>query len=310
MTGSDAGGNAGAARVGLVSHIQKFSVDDGPGIRTTVFFKGCNLSCLWCHNPECIDRRQELQFIANLCSSCGKCVTVCPTGALSAPGRIDRERCVLCGACAGVCNPKALKINGEYMTVGDIVEKVIRDKPFFDESGGGVTISGGEALLQADFARDLLRELKALGVHIAVDTAACVPFSSFEKVLPYADLFLIDIKLFDDGLHRKYTGVSNRLVFENIERLDAAGCGVRVRIPLINGVNCADDEIAAIADFVSGKKSVEMVELLAYHAYGEGKYPSLDKEYRLSGELKPSTEFLGRAEARFREMGVETTVQE
>ncbi|MDR2355452.1 MAG: glycyl-radical enzyme activating protein, partial [Clostridiales Family XIII bacterium] len=205
---------------GPVSHIQKFSVDDGPGIRTTVFFKGCNLSCHWCHNPECISRRRELQFVENLCLSCGGCSSVCPSGALSAPGRIRREKCLLCGACVDACNRGALKINGEYMTVGDIVKKALKDKPFFDESGGGVTVSGGEALLQADFVRDLLKSLKESSIRTAVDTAACVPFSGFEKLLPYTDIFLIDIKLFDDSLHRKYTGVSNRLVFENIERLD------------------------------------------------------------------------------------------
>ncbi|MDR1572415.1 MAG: glycyl-radical enzyme activating protein [Clostridiales Family XIII bacterium] len=314
MTGSDRqgaeGDGAAGAPLGLVSHIQKFSVDDGPGIRTTVFLKGCNLSCLWCHNPECIDRHRELQFVASLCVSCGRCAAACPTGALPAPGRIEREACSLCGACAAACGSKALKISGEHMPAGSVVERLIRDRPFFDESGGGVTVSGGEALLQADFVRGLLMELKGLGVHTAVDTAACVPFSSFEKVLPYTDIFLIDIKLFDDGLHRRYTGASNRQVFENIRRLKGSGCRIHIRTPLINGVNCADSEMEGIAGFVADSGNIDLVELLAYHSYGEGKYPSLDREYLLSGDLKPSAEFLRRAEAVFRAKGIETTVQE
>jgi pyruvate formate lyase activating enzyme len=236
-------------------------------------------------------------------------MSVCPSGALYAPGSVDRGKCVLCGVCTKACNAKALSVNGEYMTVDEIAEVAVKDKPFFDESGGGVTVSGGEALLQADFIRELLKRVKELEMRTAVDTAACVPFSRFEKVLPYTDVFLIDIKIFDEVTHRKYTGVSNRPVFENIKRLDERGCAVRIRTPLINGVNCTDDEMLNIAGFVSGMRNIEMVELLAYHSYGEGKYASLNREYHLSGELKPSAEFLGRAEGIFVEKGITTTVQ-
>jgi pyruvate formate lyase activating enzyme len=295
---------------GLVSNIQKFSVDDGPGIRTTVFFKGCNLKCFWCHNPECIGRQRELQFIENLCVGCGKCAGACPVQAIKAPGDIDREKCIVCGACVAVCNADALKIVGVYMTVEEIVNKVGKDIPYFEESGGGVTVSGGEVMLQPDFLRELLPALKAKGIHTAVDTAACVPFSYFEKVLPYTDVFLIDIKMFSDELHKKYTAVSNVLILENIRRLGAAGGRIRIRTPLINGVNCTDYEVENIARFVAEAPNIELVELLAYHAYGEGKYTSLNKDYLLSGDLKPTPEFLERAAGFFHREGVPVDVQD
>jgi pyruvate formate lyase activating enzyme len=285
-------------------------VDDGPGIRTTIFFKGCNLKCFWCHNPECIGRDRELQFIENLCAACGKCLEVCPVHAIRAPGDIDREKCTICGACTEVCNPDALKIVGGYMTVDEILAKVEKDIPYFEESGGGVTLSGGEVMLQSDFAQTLLAALKQKGIHTAVDTAACVPFSYLEKVLPYADVFLIDIKTYSSDLHRKYTAVPNELIFENIRKLGAVGAKIRIRTPLINGVNCTDYEIENIARFTAEVPAIELVELLAYHSYGEGKYTSLNKDYLLSGELKPAPEFLERAADFFHREGVNVDVQE
>ncbi|MDR3363352.1 MAG: glycyl-radical enzyme activating protein [Clostridiales Family XIII bacterium] len=297
------------ARKGLVSNIQKFSVDDGPGIRTTVFFKGCNLKCFWCHNPECIGRDPELQFLGNLCTACGKCAKACPAGAIAAPGQIDRGKCTVCGSCVGACNPHALKIVGEWMTAGDILRKAEKDIPYFEESGGGVTLSGGEALLQTDFLLELLIGLKERGIHTAVDTAACLPYEYFEKALPYTDVFLIDIKLFSDELHRKYTAVSNVPILKNIRALGQEQTKIRIRTPLIGGVNATDGEVENIARFVAEIPNVELVELLAYHSYGEGKYESLDLGYQLSGELVPSAGFLQRAESRFRAAGVNVTVQ-
>jgi pyruvate formate lyase activating enzyme len=297
-------------QTGLISNIQKFSVDDGPGIRTTVFLKGCNLNCFWCHNPECISRNRELQFLENLCTACGKCVRACPTGALAAPGRVDRSKCAVCGACEKACGPRALKIVGAWMTVGEIVKKIEKDIPYYAESGGGVTVSGGEAMLQADFVRELLAALKERGVHTAVDTAACVPYAWFEKALPYTDMFLIDIKMFSNDLHKKYTGVANDLIFENIRKLGGEAPRIRIRTPLIGGVNTDEDEVKNIAAFVSGIPNVDLVELLAYHSYGEGKYVSLDKEYLLSGELVPPAAFLEKAASYFADAGVDATVQD
>lgn len=233
--------------------IQRNSCVDGPGIRTTVFFKGCNLSCRWCHNPEGQSASQEVLRYPDKCTGCGSCkgqeLFDCPNGAK-----------VICG---------------KYYTVDEVLQEVLKDKLFYDTSGGGVTFSGGECMLQADFLKEILKACKKYGIHTAVDTAGHVPFGAFEKVLPYTDLFLYDVKLLDGEKHKKYTGADNRLILENLGRLIALGARIWVRIPVIGGVNDTEEEITAIRKLLQDLGGVEQVELLPYHGLGEHKYAAL-----------------------------------
>lgn len=251
---------------GNIFDIQKFSVIDGPGIRTTVFFKGCNLRCGWCHNPESQKKRAELLFYKNKCVSCGMCDRVCTRG--------DGE-CTLCGKCTLYCPVHAREIVGKAYTAGEIYEQIIADKLFYDTSGGGATFSGGECMLQIDFLEEVLKKCHQAGVHTAVDTAGCVPWEYFQRVLPFADMFLYDIKCFTESLHRKGTGVSNGLILENLEKLSKeTNADIIIRIPVIPGFNADDDEMRRMADYAAGLR-VASVELLPYHAMGENKYAAL-----------------------------------
>ncbi len=252
---------------GMIFDIIRNSFVDGPGIRTTVFFKGCNLRCAWCHNPESQSFEPQLMFYKNKCTDCGRCKEVCPN---------HLEKCDLCGKCEIYCPRDARKICGSQMSVSEIMAEVIKDKDFYEASGGGVTFSGGECMLQIDFLCELLKKCKQKGIHTAVDTAGCVPWESFEKILPYTDLFLYDVKLMDKEKHKQYVGADNTLILENLKRLSKSGKIIIVRIPVIGRVNDNDEEIQAIADFLSSL-NIEKVELLPYHAMGEHKYEALDR---------------------------------
>ena len=245
--------------------IQRNSYVDGPGIRTTVFFKGCNLHCKWCHNPESQAGCTQLMFYRSKCTGCGKCAEVCEN---------HLESCTLCGKCALYCVNDARRICGKEYTPDEVLAEVIKDKLFYDASGGGVTCSGGECMLHVDFLCELLRKCKEKGIHTAVDTAGDVPFESFEKVLPYTDLFLYDIKAISDELHREGTGVSNRRILENLEKLAEKGADIIVRIPVIGGFNDEENELLAIKAFID-RLGIKKVELLPYHAMGEHKYEAL-----------------------------------
>ena len=263
---------------GLIFDIKRFAVHDGDGIRTTVFFKGCPLKCMWCHNPEGISFKPQLAFYENKCINCGECAAVCPAGAqkITAAGHTyNREECVLCGGCERACLGNALKVYGKIMTVEELMPILLEDKPFYDNSGGGVTFSGGECMLQLDFLREILEKCKSAGIHTAVDTAGNVPWESFEKILPFTDLFLYDIKAFGAELHRKGTGVSNELILENLKNLSGRA-DIIVRIPVIGGYNDNDEEIRQIADFLKQIKIIK-AELLPYHAMGEHKYTALGR---------------------------------
>ncbi|MDR1419813.1 MAG: glycyl-radical enzyme activating protein [Treponema sp.] len=278
---------------GLVTNIQRFSTDDGPGIRTTVFFKGCTLSCRWCHNPETISPKKQLQFQEEACGACGACARICPAGAHSLAGgrhELNRRNCTGCFACVEACLYGALEAQGRDMTPGDLAEQLLRDKPFYDNSGGGVTFSGGEPLLQAGFCADTMRLLKEKGIHTAVDTAGNVGWEQFQKTLPWTDLFLFDIKLAEEQKHREWTGAGNSLILENFARLCDTGKDIWIRTPIITGVNDDDDESLKRAALIKDRKTVKKVELLPYHAYGMGKYAALgmgDRWYdfgKVSGE--------------------------
>lgn len=263
---------------GTIFNIQPFSIYDGPGIRTTVFFKGCNLRCAWCHNPESWLSRPQLEFLEEKCIGCGSCFSACPNSAhiMTETGHvIDKSKCTDCGACAQTCYAGALVLAGRKAGAQEVFERIMEDAPYFKNSGGGVTFSGGESMMQLDFLCELLQMCKEAGIHTAVDCAGNFPFSSFEKILPWTDLFLYDIKAFDPDTHRKLTGVSNERILENLRLLSARGADIFVRIPCIPGGNWQDME--QIADYLQNL-SVRKVELLAYHRLGEGKRKSLGME--------------------------------
>ena len=282
---------------GKIFDIQRYSVHDGPGIRTTVFLAGCGLRCFWCHNPESFEAAPRLQFFEAKCVGCGKCVGACARGCHAADenGRrvIDRAKCAACGACAAACWAGALSMTVRVEDSARVLATVALDKPFY-KGKGGMTVSGGEPLLQAEFTAELLKGAKARGIHTAVDTAGFIPYAGFKAALPYADLFLYDIKCMDEETHRRATGVSNGLILENLERLSAEGAKIAVRIPVIPGVNNTPENMEQTAAFLRGLPTcVESVELLNFHKLGGGKYEPLGMAYP-AADLLP----LGKDELR------------
>ena len=270
----------------MIFDIQRNSFVDGPGIRTTVFFKGCNLRCKWCHNPESQSFEKQMLFYKDKCTGCGKCREVCPN---------HLQSCDFCGKCELYCPAEARKICGREYTSDEVLAEVIKDKAFYDNSGGGVTFSGGECMLQLDFLREILEKCKSAGIHTAVDTAGNVPWKSFEKILPFTDLFLYDIKAFGAELHRKGTGVSNELILENLKNLSGRA-DIIVRIPVIGGYNDNDEEIRQIADFLKQIKIIK-AELLPYHAMGEHKYTALGRNTESFNV--PNKNFMNRSQQLF-----------
>jgi len=245
----------------MLFDIQGGSYVDGPGVRTTLFFKGCNLNCAWCHNPEGISPHRQRMFFKDKCSGCGQCRAVC-----------EHAPCVLCGRCAEVCPVGAKKICGREYTVEELFGRVQRDKDFYTATGGGVTCSGGECMLQIEFLEAFLRRCKEAEIHTAVDTAGHVPFAYFERILPHTDLFLYDIKALDSQLHKQLTGVDNQLILSNFEALaQLAPEKLLARVPVVPGAN--EGEQAEIAEYL--KKRGIAAEFLPYHAMGEGKRAAL-----------------------------------
>lgn len=271
---------------GLIFDIKRFAVHDGNGIRTTVFFKGCNLRCKWCHNPESQSFEKQMMFYKDKCTGCGKCREICPN---------HLQSCDFCGKCELYCPAEARKICGREYTSDEVLAEVIKDKAFYENSGGGVTFSGGECMLQLDFLCEILKKCKAAGIHTAVDTAGNVPWKSFEKILPFTDLFLYDIKAFGAELHREGTSVSNELILENLKNLSGRA-DIIVRIPVIGGYNDNDEEIRQIADFLKQIKIIK-AELLPYHAMGEHKYTALGRNTESFNV--PNKNFMNRSQQLF-----------
>ncbi len=250
--------------------IQRNSYVDGPGIRTTVFFKGCNLSCKWCHNPESQCFEKQMMIYKSKCTGCGKCSEICPH---------HLKSCDFCGKCEIFCPVDARKVCGKEYTPEEVLKEVIKDKAFYDTSKGGVTFSGGECMLQTEFLCEILKLCKKNGIHTAVDTAGCVSWEHFEKILPYTDLFLYDVKCLDDKKHKEFTGVSNKLILENLKKLsNTTDVDIIIRIPVINGVNADKDEMEDIAEHLKNTR-YKTVELLPYHRMGEHKYDALGMDY-------------------------------
>jgi pyruvate formate lyase activating enzyme len=271
---------------GIVFNIQRFSLQDGPGIRTTVFLKGCPLRCLWCSNPESQNFKPEIMHRDTLCTKCGLCVNVCPEEAISVDDKgvsIDRKKCTNCGDCISVCTPGVLKILGETMSAGEVFREIRKDEDFYWTSGGGVTASGGEPLVQPDFVAALFKLCRDNGIDTCIETSGCASTEALEKVLPYTSLVLYDIKLGKPESHRKWTGRSNEEVLHNLRIAVASGTPVIMRVPLIPGINDSDEELNEIAHIaMDSLKEPKKVDLLPYHRFGVGKYQQLDREYELT----------------------------
>lgn len=292
---------------GAVFNIQKFCTDDGPGIRTAVFLKGCHLRCAWCHNPEGLSAEPALEFSQPDCVLCRRCETVCPHSVHSfRDGRhiIDRSRCVLCGACVDICIPQALSFCGKTMTAGQVLDIALADKAFYFPEGG-ITLSGGEPLLQPDFVLALGLLAQKEGIHICVETSGTVPFSVFEKILPVVDLFLFDIKETDPENHLRYTRVKNDLPLENVRKLDALGIPVILRCPIIPGVNDRESHFEALAKLYTSLSHAQGIQLMPYHRLGQGKTTRFgvhSQDFRLpeAGEIAGWNNTLNDAIARYR----------
>lgn len=276
---------------GYVFNTQRFSVHDGPGIRTTVFLKGCPLSCVWCHNPEGIAPGPELAFSPKRCIECGECVLVCPQG-LPVPGEASAlgklDSCLVCGACAETCPSQARQIAGVEMSVSEVIAEVVKDRVFFEESGGGVTFSGGEPLWQPEFLRQLLEACQEKGIHTAVDTCGLVSWNDLESVAAVTDLFLYDIKHTDEKTHQRFTGVSNVQILANLRRLGAVHRRIWVRVPVIPGVNDSSENLRAIGQLAAGIEGVEKVCLLPYHPLGEDKLRRQGRQSILENVGRPT----------------------
>lgn len=275
---------------GVIFDIKRYSIHDGPGIRTTVFFKGCPLSCWWCHNPESQSAFTKVIYRPERCIGCGACEKACTRGAIRLTQRgyvADPDRCNGCGACAGVCPAEAREMVGRDITVGDLAREMQKDVLFFEESGGGVTFSGGEPLSQPEFLTAALGAARELEIHTAVDTCGFAPRHVLETIAPLTRLFLFDLKLMDPDLHRKYTGVSNEVILGNLEWLTRNNYETVVRIPVIPGINDTEDNIEAVGRFLSGLSRRPDVNLLAYHASAVEKYRRFEMPYRLQDIAPP-----------------------
>lgn len=284
---------------GVIFDIQRFSVHDGPGIRTTVFLKGCPLRCRWCHNPEGIFPEPELMFFEYKCISCGTCARVCPEKAISfsseggkgkAFPRLEREKCTGCGVCAEACPSGAWRLVGKRITVGELISVLERDEVLYDRSQGGVTFSGGEPLFQPDFLFSALQACKERRIHTAVDTSGYAAPEVLTKIALLVDLFLFDLKPMDEEEHRRYTGVSNRIIHENLRALVRLGRPVVVRVPLIPGITDTERNIQALAGFLRElRHGIQGVDLLPYHDVAE-KYQRLGRIYGMPSLSRPAEE--------------------
>lgn len=273
--------------IGLISHIQKYSTKDGPGIRDTVFFKGCPLGCLWCSNPELIRPQRDLLYNREKCVQCGTCIGVCPQHALEFDASqhilIDRQTCVASGECVEVCPEGALELIGREISVEELVSELLKDRVFYETSGGGVTFSGGEPLYQSGFVRQVAERLKKEGVHTALDTCGDISWCRFEEVLDVIDLVLYDIKAVNRETHLRWTGRDNDLILANARMLAMHDVPMHIRLVAVPELNDDEEGLRARMEFVSELCSVQQVDLLPYHRFGVGKYARLGMDYPLQG---------------------------
>lgn len=276
------------AKSGMVFNIMRFCQHDGPGIRTVVFLKGCPLRCIWCHNPEGLTPRPEIAFVEARCIQCGECYRVCPEGAVEKVGgefRIVDRRCAACGTCVKTCYSDARQLVGREMTVEEVLSEVEKDTVYYDESGGGVTFSGGEPLQQHQFLSFLLLALKERGIHSAIETSGYTSTDVIAKFSKMVDLFLYDIKLMDDVRHRQFTGVSNTLILQNLKLLSTRGANTIVRMPVVPGINDDEQNIWKLTQFLMEETTVKEVHFLPFHRIGQDKYQRLRKASRFADSL-------------------------
>jgi len=295
---------------GIIFDVKKYAIDDGPGIRTTVFFKGCPLRCWWCHNPEGQVLEPELMYKRNRCNGCDECVTNCPKDAISRVSQyvsVNREQCNLCGKCSLGCPSDALMIVGKKMEVGEVVKEIEKDVLFYDESEGGVTFSGGEPLFQLDFLNALLEECGKRNISTAVDTCGYASYETIDKIRDKVDLFLYDIKMMDDEKHRKYTGVSNKPILENFKKLTENGSNLLIRFAIIPGINDDEDNITKTAEFILSH-GINQINLLPYHRAGIEKYKSLNKAYKIEKTQPPSDQDLRAIKEKLATLGLRVTI--
>jgi pyruvate formate lyase activating enzyme len=292
---------------GMVFDIQRCCVHDGPGIRTTVFLKGCNLRCFWCHNPESWRMEPDLLFYPTKCIGCGKCFEQCAQNchSVSPDGahQIDRGKCTLCGACAKRCYAGALVLSGKERSVEDVMKTVLADAAFYKNSGGGMTVSGGEPLLQPEFTLALLRAARSEGIHTALDTAGDVPHEVLQSAAPAVDLWLFDCKCMDSAAHRRATGAENTRILENLRRLGQGKIPLWVRVPVIPGLNDTQENMRALREFLEGLPAVTRLDLLPYHNLGAGKNANLGREYAHMELQAPPKERMAELAAYFEGAG-------
>lgn len=297
-----------------IFNIQKYSLHDGPGIRTLVFFKGCPLRCLWCANPEGQNADVCLMRRPNLCANCGACIKSCPTGALSdKDGKkiYNASLCSHCHACESACLQDALSLCGKTMSIDEIMQVVLEDKTFYEVSGGGLTLGGGEPLAQPDAAAALLQAARAAGIHRAVETCGFASLTTIKKIAPLVDLFLFDIKMMDSALHKKLTGQGNELILDNFKYLVEQGHNLRCRMPIVPDLNANDQEMQARAEFLknfTARPNFAGVDLLPYHRLGVGKYASLGMDYQLEQKEAASDPAIQRYQQILADAGINAKV--
>lgn len=280
---------------GKIYNIMKYSIHDGPGIRTTLFLKGCPLKCLWCHNPESQETKDQLMLFPNRCIGCKVCIEMCKEGAIcEVEGRVitDKSKCVDCCHCTHECYADARVKEGRTITIEEAKKEILSDKNFYQESGGGLTISGGEPLMQSHFLIGLLKEMKKEDIHTTVDTCGYVPEKTIIKASKYTDLFLYDLKHMDSNKHKEYTGVPNELILNNLKTLSTLGKKIIIRIPIIPGFNDGQKDLEAFRDFIKTLDSRTEVNLLPYHKIGQEKYKRLGKPYKMPDIEEPSEDLM------------------
>ncbi len=287
----------------MIFAIKPFEIHDGDGIRTTVFFKGCLLRCKWCHNPESFLFQKEIFFDKTLCKNCMRCTRICDANVTNDnQHQFFRENCILCGKCLSVCPSNAFEILGIEMTAEEIADETLKDEIFMKGSGGGVTFSGGEPLMQVDLCVEIAKILKKKGINIAIDTSGAIPRSSIDKILPYVDTFLFDIKAFNENVHFTCTGVSNRQILDNVLYVDSLGIPIEIRYPYIPTMN--DSEVQDIAEFVKELKNVKCIRILPYHNYAQRKYDCLGLSYPSIDVPVPSKEEIDLIVKRMQDVGL------
>jgi pyruvate formate lyase activating enzyme len=293
---------------GTVFDIRRYSIHDGPGIRTAVFFKGCPLACAWCHNPESQSFSLELMFRAKRCIQCNDCLDVCPNNAVSRRGDgiyVDRSACKVSGNCTLICPAGALEILGRVMSVESVLAEIERDRVFYEQSGGGATFTGGEPLSQPRFLLELLSACRKRGISTVLDTSGYAPWPVLNEIRLLVDVFLCDLKMVDDTRHRQWTGVTNAQILSNLRMLSEAGSRIQVRIPLIPGINDDEENLGATGEFLAALPHVPPVALLPYHNIAEGKYAGLGKVYGLSELHTPMPKRMMEITAKLRRFGLE-----